>query len=70
MAEFLNLEAIDEDNEGDDDDEYVSDGGTVSDNNFIDDSSIFDEPYEDLYMFENVTRNMQDALNDTLLCDY
>ena len=69
MAEFLNLKAIDEDNEGDDDDEYVSDGGTVSDNNFIDDS-IFDEPYEDLYMFENVTRNMQDALNDTLLCDY
>ena len=65
MAEFLNLEAIDEDNEGNDD-EYVSDDGNVNDNKFIDDS-IFDEPCEDLYAFENVTGSTQNALNDTLL---
>ena len=69
MAEFLNLEPTDEDNEGNDDEYVVSEDGNVSDNNFIDDS-IFDEPYKDLYAFENVTRSTEDALNDMLLYDH
>ena len=61
MAEYINFEAEAED---DNEDEYVSDDNNVSDN-FIDDND-YDEPFEELYTFENVTRNTQDALNETL----
>ena len=62
MAEFINFEAEVEDD--DEEDEFVSDDNNVNDN-FIDDND-YDEPFESLYTFENVTRNAQDAINETL----
>ena len=62
MAEFINFEAVAED--GDEVDEYVSDDNNVSDN-FIDDND-YDESFEELYTFENVTINVQDAINEIL----
>ena len=62
MAEFINFEAEAEDD--DEEDEFVSDDNNVNDN-FIDDND-YDEPSESLYTFENVTRNAQDAINETL----
>ena len=61
IAEYINFEAEAEDGN---EDEYVSDENNVSDN-IIDDND-YDEPFEELYTFENVTRNTQDALNETL----
>ena len=58
MAEFISFEAEAEDD--DEEDEFVSDDNNVSDDN------DYDEPFESLYMFENVTRNTQDAINETL----
>ena len=61
-AEFINFEAVAED--GDEVDEYVSDDNNVSDN-FIDDND-YDESFEELYTFENVTITVQDAINEIL----
>ena len=61
MAEYINFEAEAEDGN---EDEYVSDDNNVSDN-FIDDND-YDELFEELYTFENVSKNTQDALNKTL----
>ena len=58
MAEFISFEAEAEDD--DEEDEFVSDDNNVNDDN------DYDEPFESLYMFENVTRNTQDAINETL----
>ena len=60
MAENINFEAEADDDE---EDEYVSDDNNVS-NNFIDDND-YDELFEELYMFEDVTRNAQDRINET-----
>ena len=60
MAEFISFEAEAEDD--DEEDEFVSDDNNVNDDN------DYDEPFESLYMFENVTRNTQDAINETVLC--
>ena len=61
MAENINFEAEADDNE---EDEYVSDDNNVS-NNFIDDND-YDELFEELYTFEDVTGNAQNAINETL----
>ena len=58
MAEFISFEAEAEDD--DEEDEFVSDDNNVNDDN------DYDEPFESLYTFENVTRNTQDAINETL----
>ena len=49
MAEFISFEAEAEDD--DEEDEFVSDDNNVNDDN------DYDEPFESLYTFENVTRN-------------
>ena len=59
MAKYINFEADD-----DKEDEYVSDDNNVSDN-FFDDND-YHEPLEELYTFENVTSNAQDAINEIL----
>ena len=72
MAEFADFEAIDGDLEptdNDDTDDNADNDGNISDN-FIDDKGTFNELVEDYYQFDNVTRNAQDALNDTLLFVY
>ena len=61
MAEYINFEAEADDDE---EDEYVRDDNHVSDN-FIDNND-YDEPLEELYTFENVKKNTQDAINETL----
>ena len=61
MAENINFEAEADDDE---EDEYVSDDNNVS-NNFIDDND-YDELFEELYTFEDVTGNAQNAINETL----
>ena len=61
MAEYINFEAEADDDE---EDEYVRDDNHVSDN-FIDNND-YDEPLEELHTFENVKKNTQDAINETL----
>ena len=61
MAEYLNFAAETDDDE---EDEYAGDENNVSDN-FVD-GNDYDEPLKELYTFENVTRNAEVAINETL----
>ena len=64
MSDFLIREAIDEDDEFAEREEE-NEVATVSDNEFIDDTE-FDESNADYYAFTNVTRDYNDAVEDSL----
>ena len=70
MADFVNVEAV-EDNIDDsvvnlneeNEDVYEDE----SDGNFIDDEKDFDENVEDYYAFTNVSRCVEDAMQDSFI---
>ena len=68
MAELVNFEAV-EDNV--DDVSNVDEGEgvyeNISDGDFIDDEKNFDENVEDYYTFTNVSRSVEDALQDSFI---
>ena len=68
MTDFTNFEAAD-DNVDDDviiDDKNLSDNN-VSDCDFIDDENNFDENLEDYCAFANVSRGVEDAMQDSFI---
>ena len=69
MADFLLSEAVDEDHPEttDADDEGNTIALTLSDEEFIDDSSVIEESVTDYYGFTNVSRQYDDAIQDSLL---
>ena len=68
MAEFVNFEAV-EDNVDDviDVDEGQEMYKNVSDGDFIDDENNFDENVEDYYAFTNVSRSVENAIQDSFI---
>ena len=68
IAEFINLEAINEDNPKNiyEDDTEVDETGNLVDN-FIDGRGESEQIVEDYYAFHNVTRNIVDALQDAFI---
>ena len=66
MADFLLTEAVDEDlKTTDTDDEGNMVSMTLSDEEFIDDSSVIEESVSDYYGFTNVSREYDDAIQDS-----
>ena len=70
MADFTNFEAV-EDNIDDDvtdvDEENEDVYENVSDGDFIDDENDFDENVEDYYAFTNVSRCIEEAMQDSFI---
>lgn len=68
IVEFLNLEAINEDNPKniDKNDFEIDETGNLVDN-FIDGRGESEQTVEDYYAFHNVTRNIVDALQDAFI---
>ena len=70
MADFANVEAV-EDNIDDSvvdlDEENEDVYEDVSDANFIDDEKDFDENVEDYYAFTNVSRCVEEAMQDSFI---
>ena len=65
MADFLLTEAVDEDPKTIDEDEGNIINMTLSDEEFIDDSSVIEESVSDYYGFTNVSREYDDAIQDS-----
>ena len=65
MADFLSTEAVDEDPKTIDEDEGNIINMTLSDEEFIDDSSVIEESVSDYYGFTNVSREYDDAIQDS-----
>ena len=64
MADFLLSEAVEEDpttNDEEDEGNIV----TLSDEEFIDDSNVYEQNPSDYYGFTNVTREYDDAIQDS-----
>ena len=66
MADFLLSEAVEEDPTTNDDEEDEGNIITLSDEEFIDDSNIDEQDSSDYYGFTNVTREYDDAIEDSL----
>ena len=66
MADFLLSEAVEEDPMTNDDEEDEGNIITLSDEEFIDDSNIDEQNPSDFYGFTNVTREYDDAIQDSL----
>ena len=64
MANFVNFEAVDDNNNYDSNAETELDANT-SDVEFIDDENDFNESVETYYAFTNVNRCLEDALQDS-----
>ena len=68
MAEFVNFEAAEDNVDGvinvDEDKEVYK---NVSDGDFIDDENKFDENVENYYAFTNVSRSVEDAMQDSFI---
>ena len=68
MTDFINFEAVDDKV----DDDVIIDNENRSDNNvsdcdFTDDENDFDENEEDNYAFANVSRGIEDAIQDSFI---
>ena len=66
MADFLLSEAVEEDPTTNDDEEDEGNIITLSDEEFIDDSNIDEQNLSDYYGSTNVTREYDDATQDSL----
>ena len=65
MADFINLEADDDDKGDAAIDECDPEAQTVSDYEFIDDETQIDESIEDFYAVTNICRSVEDAMRDS-----
>ena len=71
MPDFVNFEAVDDSNvDGIHDTEEIL-AESVSDVEFIDDENVYDENITDYYAFINVSRNLDDAMQNSFIAfDY
>ena len=71
MSDFVNFEAVDDSNVDEIHDAEQILAESVSDVEFIDDENVYDENITDYYAFTNVSRNLDDAMQDSFIAfDY